>query len=77
MSATIPTTECRLLIFEGIMGSGKSTATRRFGETLAAAGSQVTAYTEAADPHPVRASPVMTKKKKKKKLAILRDTSNR
>jgi len=56
MSATIPTTECRLLIFEGIMGSGKSTATRRFGETLAAAGSQVTAYTEAADPHPVRAS---------------------
>jgi hypothetical protein len=46
----------RLLIFEGIMGSGKSTATRRFAERLAAAGLHVAACTEAADPHPVRAS---------------------
>ncbi|GAB3503654.1 hypothetical protein GCM10027399_33170 [Curvibacter fontanus] len=46
----------RLLIFEGIMGSGKSTATRRFGELLAASGAPVAAFTEAADPHPVRAS---------------------
>lgn len=38
------------------MGSGKSTATRRYGERIAAAGLQVAAYTEAADPHPVRAS---------------------
>jgi hypothetical protein len=46
----------RLLIFEGIMGSGKSTATRNFGEILAASGTPVAAFTEAADPHPVRAS---------------------
>lgn len=46
----------RLLILEGIMGSGKSTATRHFGELLAASGSPVAAFTEAADPHPVRAS---------------------
>ncbi len=51
-----PPTSSRLLIFEGIMGSGKSTATRRFSERLAATGLQVAAYTEAADPHPVRAS---------------------
>lgn len=36
------------------MGSGKSTATRRYGERIAASGLQVAAYTEAADPHPVR-----------------------
>jgi hypothetical protein len=46
----------RLLIFEGIMGSGKSTATRHFGELAAAAGAPVAAFTEAANPHPVRAS---------------------
>lgn len=46
----------RLLIFEGIMGSGKSTATRKFGELLAASDTQVAAFTEAADPHPVRAT---------------------
>lgn len=56
MSASATTNQCRLLIFEGIMGSGKSTATRRFSETLIAAGLQVATYTEAADPHPVRAS---------------------
>ncbi len=56
MPAHIQTDKCRLLIFEGIMGSGKSTATRHFGETLTAAGLQVAAYTEAADPHPVRAA---------------------
>jgi hypothetical protein len=50
------TSQCRLLIFEGIMGSGKSTATRHFGEKLAQAGSLIATYTEAADPHPVRAS---------------------
>ena len=38
------------------MGSGKSTATRRYGQRIAASGLQVAAYTEAADPHPVRAS---------------------
>lgn len=47
---------CRLLIFEGIMGSGKTTATREFEKRLLAAGQHVLAYTEAADPHPVRAS---------------------
>ena len=47
---------CRLLIFEGIMGSGKSTATRVFRDLLAASGAAVAAFTEAADPHPVRAS---------------------
>jgi hypothetical protein len=47
---------CRLLIFEGIMGSGKSTATRKLGEGLAASGREMAAFTEAADPHPVRAS---------------------
>jgi hypothetical protein len=36
------------------MGSGKSMATRRYGERIAASGLQVAAYTEAADPHPVR-----------------------
>jgi hypothetical protein len=46
----------RLLIFEGIMGAGKSTATRVFGERIDGAGSEVAIYTEAADPHPVRAS---------------------
>lgn len=46
----------RLLIFEGIMGAGKSTATRAFAERIGAAGLEVAKYTEAADPHPVRAS---------------------
>lgn len=54
MPAESPTP--RLLIFEGIMGSGKSTATRKFGEFLAASGTPVAAFTEAADPHPVRAT---------------------
>jgi hypothetical protein len=52
-AATVP---CRLLIFEGIMGSGKTTATREFEKRLSAAGRNVLAYAEAADPHPVRAS---------------------
>ena len=38
------------------MGCGKSTATRSFGELLAATGTPVAAFTEAAHPHPVRAS---------------------
>ncbi|MDO8447771.1 MAG: hypothetical protein Q7T10_03080 [Rhodoferax sp.] len=38
------------------MGAGKSTASRAFGERITAAGLQVATYTEAADPHPVRAS---------------------
>lgn len=38
------------------MGSGKTTATREFEKRLLAAGQDVLAYTEAADPHPVRAS---------------------
>lgn len=56
MPASVANNQCRLVVFEGIMGSGKSTATRRFSEKLAAAGLQVAMYTEAADPHPVRAS---------------------
>lgn len=56
MPASVAINQCRLVVFEGIMGSSKSTATRRFSEKLAAAGSEVTTYTEAADPHPVRAS---------------------
>lgn len=46
----------RLLLFEGIMGAGKSTATREFAQRISAAGLEVMSYTEAADPHPVRAS---------------------
>jgi thymidylate kinase len=46
----------QLLIFEGIMGSGKSTATREFSRRIAASGYVVDSFTEAADPHPVRAS---------------------
>jgi hypothetical protein len=46
----------RLLIFEGVIGSGKSTATRKFGELLAASGTPVASFTEATHPHPVRAS---------------------
>lgn len=38
------------------MGAGKSTATCRFGERMATTGVPVAACTEAADPHPVRAS---------------------
>ncbi len=56
MKAPQPSSPCRLLLFEGIMGSGKSTATRHYGERMAASGLQVAAYTEAAEPHPVRAS---------------------
>jgi hypothetical protein len=44
------------MIFEGIMGSGKTTATKEFEKRLTAASYDVAAYTEAADPHPVRAS---------------------
>jgi hypothetical protein len=46
----------RLLVFEGIMGSGKSTFTQAFAQRSTAAGVPVAAFTEAADPHPVRAS---------------------
>jgi hypothetical protein len=46
----------RLLIFEGIMGAGKSTATRAFAERIKAAGVDVASYTEREDTHPVRAS---------------------
>lgn len=56
MTAEGARARCRLLVFEGIMGSGKSSATRRFGNLLAASGRTVDVVTEAADPHPVRAS---------------------
>src|SRR5262249_39904964 len=44
----------RLVIFEGIMGSGKSTATLHFAEALQAAGRPALAVHENTDPHPVR-----------------------
>ena len=44
------------MIFEGIMGSGKTTATSTFGGRLAALGLRVAAFAEGAAPHPVRAS---------------------
>jgi hypothetical protein len=46
----------RLVIIEGIMGSGKSTTAQRVAGMLRAAGRAAHAVTEQADPHPVRAS---------------------
>ena len=47
----IPT---RLVIIEGIMGSGKSTTARWIAARLQAAGLRALAITERVDPHPVR-----------------------
>ena len=44
----------RLVIIEGIMGSGKSTTARWIAAQLEAAGLRAVAITERVDPHPVR-----------------------
>lgn len=46
----------RLVIFEGIMGSGKSTSTRWLGQRLAARGIEAATQTERQYPHPLRAT---------------------
>lgn len=46
----------RLVILEGIMGSGKSTTARQLAARLSAAGMPARALTEATCPHPVRAT---------------------
>lgn len=46
----------RLVIIEGIMGSGKSTTMRLVAKALEDAGRPVLAVHERADPHPVRAT---------------------
>ncbi len=46
----------RLVIFEGIMGSGKSTSTRWLGQRLAARGIDAAIQTERQYPHPLRAT---------------------
>lgn len=46
----------RLVIFEGIMGSGKSTSTRWLGQHLAARGMDVSIQIERQYPHPLRAT---------------------
>jgi hypothetical protein len=46
----------RLVIVEGIMGSGKSTTTRYLGSRLAALNKPVQVFHERSDPHPVRAT---------------------
>jgi hypothetical protein len=44
----------RLVIVEGIMGSGKSTATMNIARRLEAFGIPATGITEGVDPHPIR-----------------------
>jgi hypothetical protein len=46
----------RLVIFEGIMGSGKSSSTRWLGQRLAARGIDASIQTERQYPHPLRAT---------------------
>ncbi|WP_241300625.1 hypothetical protein [Burkholderia stabilis] len=46
----------RLVIVEGVMGSGKSTTMRFIAKHLQAAGHDAVAIHERADPHPVRAT---------------------
>jgi hypothetical protein len=46
--------QTRLVIIEGIMGSGKSTTARWIAAQLEAAGLRALAITERVDPHPVR-----------------------
>lgn len=46
--------QTRLIIIEGIMGSGKSTTARWIAARLEAAGLRALAITERVDPHPVR-----------------------
>lgn len=46
----------RLVIFEGIMGSGKSSSTRWLGQRLAVRGIDAAIHTERQYPHPLRAT---------------------
>ncbi len=46
----------RLVIFEGIMGSGKSSSTRWLGQRLMAQGIGASIHTERQSPHPLRAT---------------------
>lgn len=46
----------QLVIFEGIMGSGKSSSTRWLAQRLAARGIDAVAHTERQYPHPLRAT---------------------
>lgn len=51
-----PFTDHRLVIIEGIMGSGKSTTMRFIAKRLQEMGQQALAVHERTDPHPVRAT---------------------
>ena len=44
----------RLVIVEGIMGSGKSTTTLNIADRLEASGIPAIGITEGVDPHPIR-----------------------
>jgi hypothetical protein len=54
MSAFTMKLQTRLIIIEGIMGSGKSTTARWIAARLEAAGLRAMAITERIEPHPVR-----------------------
>ena len=51
-----PTPRRQLVVFEGIMGSGKSTSTRWLGQRLAARGFDARVEVERQFPHPLRAT---------------------
>lgn len=55
-AASTMTPPRRLVIFEGIMGSGKSTSTRWFGQRLVDHGIAASIQTERQYPHPLRAT---------------------
>jgi hypothetical protein len=46
--------DTRLVVIEGVMGSGKSTTGARIADVLRAVGADVVFVSEAAEPHPVR-----------------------
>ena len=48
----------RLILIEGMIGSGKSTTTERLAEKLIESGAPARAFNEGADDHPVRARSV-------------------